>query len=75
VGRGKEVPFDELVSRSQENTGLVVSEEFFACRDTRLYKCKNTPTESPVSSHSEIDMFGCSEPGCFKSFQISSEFE
>ena len=75
VGRGKEVPFDELVSRSQENTGLVVNEEFFACRDTRVYKCKNTPAESSVSSDSEIDMFECSEPGCYKSFQTFSELE
>lgn len=53
-GRGKEVPFDELVSLSQGNTGLVVSEEFFDCRDTRVYKCKDTTTESSVSSDSEI---------------------
>ena len=31
VGRGKEVPLDELVSLSQGNTGLAVSEEFFHC--------------------------------------------
>ena len=36
VGRGKEVSFDELVSLSQGNTGLVVSEEFFDCRYTRM---------------------------------------
>ena len=60
VGRGKEVPFDELVSLSQGNTGLVVSEEFFHCRDTRVYKCQDTTTESSVSSDSEIDMFECS---------------
>ena len=45
MGRGKEVPFEELVSMSQENTGLVVSEEFFDYRDTRVYKCKDTSTE------------------------------
>jgi len=32
VGRGKEVPFDKLVSLSQGNTGLVVSEEVFGGR-------------------------------------------
>lgn len=75
MGRGKEVPFDELVSLSQGNTGLVVSEEFFDCRDTRVYKCKDTTTESSVSSDSEIDMFECSEPGCIKSFKTFSELE
>ena len=75
MGRGKEVPFDELVSLSQGNTGLVVSEEFFDCRDTRVYKCKDTTTESSVSSDSETDMFECSEPDVLrvsKPFQGSS---
>ena len=40
VGCGKEIPFEELVLLSQENTGLVVSEECFDCRETRVYKCK-----------------------------------
>ena len=75
VGRGKEVPFEELVSLSQENTGLVVSEEFFDCRDTRVYKCKDTSTESSVSSDSEKDMFECLESGCSKSFRNFSELE
>lgn len=75
VGRGKEVSFEELVSLSQENTGLVVSEEFFDCRDTRVYKCKDTTTASSASSDSEIDMFECSEPGCIKSFRTFSELE
>ena len=75
VGRGKEVPFDELVSLSQGNTGLAVSEEFFHCRDTRVYECQDTTTKSSVSSDSEIDMFECSEPGCVKSFKTFSEIE
>ena len=75
VGRSKEVPFDELVSLSQGNTGLVVSEEFFDCRDTRVYKCKDTTTESSVSSDSEIHMFECSEPGCVENFKTFSELE
>ena len=33
VGCGKEIPFKELVSLSQENTGLVVSDECFDCRE------------------------------------------
>ena len=68
-------PFEELVSLSQENTGLIVNEEFFDCRDTRVYKCKDTTTESSVSSDSEKDMFQCSEPGCIKSFRTFSELE
>ena len=69
MGRGKEViPFDELVSLSEGNTGLVVREEFFHCPFfhlyTRVYKCQDTSTESSVLSDSEIDMFECSEPGC-----------
>ena len=75
VGRCKEVPFEELVSLSQENTGLIVSEEFFYCRDTRVYKCKDTTTESLVSFDSEIDMPECSELGCIKSFRTFSELE
>ena len=75
VGRGKEIPFEELVLLSQENTGLVVSEECFDCRETRVYKCKDTTTESSVSSDSEIEMFECSEPGCMKSFRTFSELE
>ena len=58
---------------SQENTGLIVSEGFFDCRDTRVFKCKDTTTESSVSSDSEIDMSECSEPGCIESFQTFSE--
>lgn len=75
VGRGKEIPFEDLVLQSQENTGLVVSEECFDCRETRVYKCKDTTTESSVSSDSEIEMFECSEPGCMKSFRTFSELE
>ena len=75
VGCGKEILFEELVSLSQENTGLVVSEECFDCRETRVYKCKDTTTESSVSSDSEIDMFECSEPRCIKSFRTFSELE
>ena len=75
VGRGKEIPFEKLVLQSQENTGLVVSEECFDCRETRVYKCKDTTTESSVSSDSEIDVFECSEPGCMKSFRTFSELE
>ena len=75
MGRGKEVLFDELVSLSQGKTGLAVSEEFFHCRDTRVYKCQDTTTESSVSSDSEIDMFECSEPGCVESFKTFSEIE
>ena len=75
VGRGKEVSFDELVSLSQGNTGLAVSEEFFHCIDTRVYKFQDTTTESSVSSDSEIDLFECSEPGCVKSFKTFSEIE
>ena len=62
VGRGKEISFEEFVLLSQENTGLVVSEECFDCRETRVYKCKDTTTESSVSSDTEIEMFECSEP-------------
>lgn len=55
--------------------GLVVSEECFDCRETRVYKCKDTTTESSVSSDSEIDMFEYSEPGCMMSFRTFSELE
>ena len=75
MGHGKEIPFEELVLLSQENTGLVVSEECFDCRETRVYKCKDTTTRSSVSSDSEIDMFECLEPGCMKSFRTFSELE
>ena len=75
MGRGKEVPFYQLVSLSQGNIGLVVSKEFFDCRDTRVYKCKDNTTERSVSSDSEIDMFERSEPGCIESFKTFSELE
>ena len=79
IGSGKEVPFNLLVSKSQENTDLVVSKEFSACTDTSVYKCKNTVPESSNEdsnmSDSEIEMFECSEPGCVKSFQTFLELE
>ena len=68
VGRRKEIPFEELVLLSQENTGLVVSEECFDCRETRVYKCKDTTSESSLSYDSEIDMFECSETRMYEEF-------
>ena len=47
---------------AEQNTGLVVSEEFFDSRDARVYKCKDTTTESSVSSDSEINMLNARSP-------------
>ena len=70
IGRGKEIPFDQLVSQGQETTGLVITSTFFALKDTRVYKCKEPLAESSDDDHdSELDIFECSEPGCVKSFQ------
>lgn len=81
VGRGKEVPFKNLVTKRQGNTGLFISEDFFTCRDARIYKCKDAEPESSdedtdaADTSSDIEMFECSEPGCVKSFQTFSELE
>ena len=79
VGRGKEIPFNKLLSKSQGNSGLVVCEEFFTCRETRVYQSKDTVLESSDddtdSADAELDMFECSEPGCIKSFTTFSELE
>ena len=76
IGRGKEIPFDQLVSQGQESTCLVITSNFFALKDTRVYKCKEPLAESSDDDHdSELDIFECSEPGCVKSFQTFSELE
>ena len=76
IGRGKEIPFDQLVSQGQESTCLVITSNFFALKDTRVYKCKEPLAESSDGDHdSELDIFECSEPGCVKSFQTFSELE
>ena len=68
IGRGKEIPFDQLVSQGQESTGLVITSNFFALKDTRVKKCKEPLAESSDDDHdSELDIFECSEPGYVKS--------
>ena len=66
IGRGKEIPFDQLVSQGQESTGLVITSNFFALKDTRVYKCKEPLAESSDDDHDsifgcELDIFECSE--------------
>lgn len=79
IGRGKEISFNKLISKSQGNTGLVVCEEFFTCRETRVYNCKDPVPESSDdetdSDDEQVDMFECSEPGCVKSFTTFAELE
>ena len=76
ISRGKEIPFDQLVSQSQESTGLLIASNFFALKDARVYKCKEPLAESSDDDpDSELDIFECSEPGCVKSFQTFSELE
>ena len=41
IGRGKEIPFDQLVSQGQESTGLVITSNFFALKDTRVKNAKS----------------------------------
>ena len=61
VGRGKEIPFEQLVAKSQESTSLVVNEGFFDLKETRECKCKKPLTESSdVDSDSELEIFECS---------------
>lgn len=76
VGRGKEIRFDQLLTKCQGSTDHVVSEDVFACTNARIYKCKGTEAESSDDdTNLEIDLFECSEPGCVKSFQTFSELE
>ena len=45
-GPGKEFPFDQLVSQSQESTALLDISGFFGCNDTRVYKYQEALSES-----------------------------
>ena len=75
-GPGKEFPFDQLVSQSQESTALLVISGFFDCKDARVYKCQEPLSESSDDDgDNQLHLFECSEPGCVKSFPTFSELE
>lgn len=78
IGHGK-ISFDQLGFNDPGGTGVVVSEEFFAFHNARVYECTDPGTESSNEDddldNSIIDMFECSEPGCVESFQMLSQLE
>ena len=82
IGRGKEISFDQLVTKDQGDTCLIVKEEFFPFHNSRVYQSRDFVAEDSDEGNrhhdldnSDIEIFECSEPGCVKSFQLFSELE
>ncbi|XP_068684474.1 uncharacterized protein [Montipora foliosa] len=82
IGRGKEISFDQLVTKDQGDTCLIVKEEFFPFHNSRVYQSRDSVAEDSDEGNrhhdldnSDIEIFECSEPGCVKSFQLFSELE
>lgn len=69
VGQGRLIPYQDIVVKPQDPTGLVVDVDFFPLKEARLHK--TTASDSEQSS----GIFPCSEPGCQMVFKKFSELE
>ena len=66
IGPGKLIPYDSPFKRHQSSTDLVVVEDFFPFKDTRLYKSARVEKDG---------VFPCPESGCQMIFEKFSDLE
>ena len=69
VGKGRVIPYQDIIVNPQGPTDLVVHVEFFSVKDVRIHKTKSSDDEQSSS------LFFCSEPGCQMVFEKFSELE
>ena len=69
VGKGKVIPYKDIIVKPQGPTDLVVDLDFFSVKETRFHKA--TSSDDKQSS----GLFVCSEPGCQMVFKKFSELE
>ena len=69
VGKGRVIPYQDIIVNPQGPTDLVVDVEFFSVKDVRIHKTKSSDDEQSSS------LFFCSEPGCQMVFKKFSGLE
>ena len=70
VGKGKAIPYQDIIVKPQGPTDLVVDVDFFAVKETLFHKATSSDDDEQSS-----DLFFCSEPGCQMVFMKLSELE
>ena len=69
VGKGKVIPYQDIIVKPQGPTDLVVDLDFFSVKETRFRKATSSDDEQSSG------LFFCSEPGCQMVFKKFSELE
>ena len=69
VGKGKVIPYQDIIVNPHDPTDLVVNEDFFKVKEARTHKATSSDDEQSSS------LFICSEPGCQMVFNKFSELE
>ena len=69
VGKGKVIPYQDVIVKRQGPTGLVVNVDFFSVKEARIHKHMSSDDEQ------SIGLFFCSEPGCKMVFKKFSKLE
>ena len=69
VGKGRVIPYQDIIVNPQGPTDLVVHVEFFSVKDVRIHKTKSSDDEQSSG------LFFFSEPGCQMVFKKFSELE
>ena len=69
VGKGKVIPYQDIIVKPQGPTDLVVDVDFFAVKEARTHKATSSDDEQSSG------LFICSEPGCQMVFKKFSELE
>ena len=67
VGKGKVIPYQDIIVKPQGPSDLVMDIDFFSVKKTRFH---NTPSSDDEQSSG---LFSCSEPGCKMMFKKFSE--
>ena len=69
IGKGKIIPYQDIMVKPQGPTDLVVDVDFFAVKETQFHKATSSDDEQSSG------LFFCSEPGCQMVFKKFSELE
>ena len=69
IGKGKVIPYQDIIVKPQGPTNLVVDVQFFSVKEVRIHKTTSSDDEQSSG------LFFCSEPGCQLVFKKFSELE
>ena len=69
VGKGRVIPYLDVIVKPQGPTDLVVNVDFFSVKEARIHKDMSSDDEQSSG------LFFCSEPGCQMVFKKFSELE